>query len=45
MNIPARREIIANQSAGFKSALKAGGFPPLMSERCTQEDQTLSDYS
>ena len=24
MNIPARREVIANQSAGFKSALKAG---------------------
>ena len=29
MNIPARREVIASQSAGFKSALKAGGFPPL----------------
>ena len=30
MNIPARREVIANQSAGFTSALKVGGFPPLV---------------
>ena len=30
MNIPASREVIANQSAGFTSALKAGGFPPLV---------------
>ena len=30
MNTPICREIIANQSAGFKSALKAGGFPPLV---------------
>ena len=30
MNIPARQEIIANQSAGFTSVLKAGGFPPLV---------------
>ena len=28
MNLPARREIIAQQSTGFKSVLKAGGFPP-----------------
>ena len=30
MNLPARWEIIAQQSAGFTSALKAGGFPPLV---------------
>ena len=30
MNLPVRQEIIANQSAGFKSVLKAGDFPPLV---------------
>ena len=41
MNIPARREVIANQSAGFTSALKAGGFPPLVPNYLLRTPQDL----
>ena len=41
MNIPARREVIANQSAGFTSALKAGGFPPLVPNYLLKTPQDL----
>ena len=41
MNIPVHREIIANQSAGFKSALKAGGFPPLVPNYLLKNPQDL----
>ena len=41
MNLPARREIIAQQSAGFTSALKAGGFPPLVPNYLLKTPQDL----
>ena len=41
MNILARREVIANQSAGFISALKAGGFPPLVPNYLLRTPQDL----
>ena len=41
MNLPARWEIIANQSAGFTSALKAGGFPPLVPNYLLKTPQDL----
>ena len=41
MNLPAHREAIANQSAGFKSALKAGGFPPLVPNYLLKTPQDL----
>ena len=41
MNLPARWEIIAQQSAGFKSALKAGGFPPLVPNYLLKNPQDL----
>ena len=41
MNILACREIIANQSAGFKSALKAGGFPLLVPNYLLRTPQDL----
>ena len=41
MNIPARQEVIANQSAGFISALKAGGFPPLVPNYLLKNPQDL----
>ena len=41
MNTPARWEVIANQSAGFKSALKAGGFPPLVPNYLLRTPQDL----
>ena len=41
MNIPARREVIANQSAGFTSVLKAGDFPPLVPNYLLRTPQDL----
>ena len=41
MNIPARKEVITNQSAGFTSALKAGGFPPLVPNYLLRTPQDL----
>ena len=41
MNLPARREIIAQQSAGFKTALKAGEFPPLVPNYLLKTPQDL----
>ena len=41
MNTPVRREIIANSSAGFKSALKVGGFPPLVPNYLLRTPQDL----
>ena len=43
MNFPARREVITNQnqSVGFKSALKAGGFPPLVPNYLLKTPQDL----
>ena len=41
MNIPARKEVIANQSAVFTSALKAGGFPPLVPNYLLRTPQDL----
>ena len=41
MNLPVRWEIIANQSAGFKSALKAGGFPLLIPNYLLKTPQDL----
>ena len=41
MKLPARREIIAQQSAGFTSALKAGGFPPLVPNYLLKTPQDL----
>ena len=41
MNILTRREVIANQSAGFTSALKAGGFPPLVPNYLLRTPQDL----
>ena len=43
MNLPARREIIAQQSAGFKSALKAGDFPLLVPNYLLKTSQDLSN--
>ena len=43
MNFPARREVITNQnqSVGFKSVLKAGGFPPLVPNCLLKTPQDL----
>ena len=41
MNLPVRREIIAQQSAGFTSALKAGGFPLLVPNYLLKTPQDL----
>ena len=41
MNTPVRWEIIANQSADFKSALKVGGFPPLVPNYLLRTPQDL----
>ena len=41
MNLPARQEVINHQSAGFKSALKAGGFPPLVPNYLLKTPQDL----
>ena len=41
MNTPVRQEIIANQSAGFKSALKMGDFPPLVPNYLLKTPQDL----
>ena len=41
MNLPGRREVIAQQSAGFTSALKAGGFPPLVPNYLLKTPQDL----
>ena len=41
MNLPVCQEIIANQSAGFKSALKVGDFPPLVPNYLLKTPQDL----
>ena len=41
MNLPTHREIIANQSTGFISVLKAGGFPPLVPNYLLKTPQDL----
>ena len=41
MNLPARQEVIYHQSAGFKSALKAGGFPLLVPNYLLKTPQDL----
>ena len=41
MNLPARWEIIAQQSAGFESALKVGEFPPLVPNYLLKTPQDL----
>ena len=41
MNLPVRREIIAQQSADFKSALKVGDFPPLVPNYLLKTPQDL----
>ena len=41
MNLPARWEIIAQQSAGFTSTLKAGGFPLLVPNYLLKTPQDL----
>ena len=41
MNLPVRQEIIAQQSAGFKSVLKAGDFPLLVPNYLLKTPQDL----
>ena len=41
MNLPGRQEVIAQQSAGFTSALKAGVFPPLVPNYLLKTPQDL----